>query len=738
LRTEDGYIVGRCLNGEKAAFGFLVDKYREAVYALAYSKVRNFHDAEDITQEVFIKAYRKLHTLRRWENFMAWLHCITLNQCKNWLRKQSKSPESGPVEDHASQAIIRHSMDSYHDELSFRQLHEALDLLPEIHRQVLTLHYLGGMTVRDISNFLAKSPRTIARRLNEARVKLKAEMLGAVNTTFESQKLQVGFTLHTLESVKRIKIHPVSQTTIAPWGISAASVIALILFSISLAQPAQYPASPANTVLSANRRMGSMGTSPLDISQAYEVFLIPSGSVDGDDRGPDTASPMYNSHLALNGSMDSGETEWSKHEANPVLTSRESGVWDLEMGSPCVLFDGVEYKMWYTGADGVYSSIGYATSTDGVTWTKYHGNPVFTATGSGWESLYVGTPEVMIEDGEYKMWYGGCGESLHSIIGYATSKDGINWARHADNPVLDLGKSGAWDCMSVRQSDVLFNGSAYKMWYTGKDSAKTYRIGYATSRDGITWIKHSGNPVLDVGKYGEWDCQSVRTPDVLFDGIEYKMWYNGNNKNYRIGYATSPDGIVWTKHYDAPVLDLGPGASWDDRQVGSPAVLLNNGEYRMWYTGSDGTTVGRIGYATMPANGTCRNASMAQNGGGRSWNRYNNRESGKIEQTGAEYATSSEIVLLHQNYPNPFNPETWIPYQLREDADVVIRIYSVDGRIVRTLELGRKTAGSYISKTEAVYWDGRDEAGEQVASGVYFYRIRAGRFTDTKKMTIAR
>ena len=98
----------------------------------------------------------------------------------------------------------------------------------------------------------------------------------------------------------------------------------------------------------------------------------------------------------------------------------------------------------------------------------------------------------------------------------------------------------------------------------------------------------------------------------------------------------------------------------------------------------------------------------------------------------------SETVLLQQNYPNPFNPETWIPYQLREDADVVIRIYAVSGRIVRTLKLGHKATGSYVSKAEAAYWDGRNEAGEQVASGIYYYRIQAGRFTKTKKMTVAR
>jgi len=79
VRTEDGYIIHKCLNGEKEAFGFLVDKYKESIYAFAYSKLRNLHDAEDITQEVFIKAFRKLHTLKRWDSFLAWLYSITSN-----------------------------------------------------------------------------------------------------------------------------------------------------------------------------------------------------------------------------------------------------------------------------------------------------------------------------------------------------------------------------------------------------------------------------------------------------------------------------------------------------------------------------------------------------------------------------------------------------------------------------------------------------------------------------------
>ena len=94
-----------------------------------------------------------------------------------------------------------------------------------------------------------------------------------------------------------------------------------------------------------------------------------------------------------------------------------------------------------------------------------------------------------------------------------------------------------------------------------------------------------------------------------------------------------------------------------------------------------------------------------------------------------------ETALL-ANYPNPFNPETWIPYQLSKPAKVGILIHSVDGKLIRRLELGQLSAGLYGSKSRAAYWDGRNESGESVASGVYFYTLIAGDFTATGKMLI--
>ena len=95
-----------------------------------------------------------------------------------------------------------------------------------------------------------------------------------------------------------------------------------------------------------------------------------------------------------------------------------------------------------------------------------------------------------------------------------------------------------------------------------------------------------------------------------------------------------------------------------------------------------------------------------------------------------------EETALLPNYPNPFNPETWIPYQLSEPADVALHIYAASGVLVRTFKLGYQPAGIYKSRNRAVYWDGKNETGESVASGVYFYTLSAGSDTATRRMAI--
>ena len=187
------------------------------------------------------------------------------------------------------------------------------------------------------------------------------------------------------------------------------------------------------------------------------------------------------------------------------------------------------------------------------------------------------------------MWYTGTHNDDWQI-GYSTSADGIVWNKHPANPVLNYGAPGTWEEQVICKPSVVFDGTKYHMWYWGCEWYYIDKIGYATSPDGIAWEKYPGNPVLDVGPTGSWDDKNVFTPFVHFDGTQFHMWYGGSDgSGRRIGYATSSDGIVWNKHPDNPVLDVGPPSSWDDKMVSRPTVLLENDELKMWYTGNAGS-----------------------------------------------------------------------------------------------------------------------------------------------------
>ena len=227
-------------------------------------------------------------------------------------------------------------------------------------------------------------------------------------------------------------------------------------------------------------------------------------------------------------------------------------------------------------------------------WTKYSGNPVLDLGSSGdWDGSGVILPAVIIESETFKMWYHGDDGSA-TRIGYATSEDGVMWTRSESNPVLVLGSSGSWDGVSILDPTVLFDGSNYHMWYQGYNGSSR-RIGYATSEDGVTWTKSESNPVVDLGPSGSWDSSELRSPFVILDGELYRMWYTGSNgSDQRFGYATSTDGVSWTKHDGNPIIGRGVSGSWDSVWMASPRVLMNGSLYEMMYSAFDGSNV-RIG-----------------------------------------------------------------------------------------------------------------------------------------------
>lgn len=282
------------------------------------------------------------------------------------------------------------------------------------------------------------------------------------------------------------------------------------------------------------------------------------------------------------------QAAWVKHPSNPVFRpSTEVAGWDnRNVYAAKVLFVGNGYLMWYTG-NGVNSAsprIGYAWSQDGVNWTR-HPAPVLMPGGSGWDAKGVSAPSVLYKDGLWHMWYAGK-DIMHYSIGYATSSDGIAWTKYAQNPVLTAGDEDDADSVDVVSPHVLFKDGVFHMWYAGR--GETNQIFYATSSDGIQWSKHPNNPVLRLGGNYEWDNGEIAAPAVIWTGAQYEMWYQAYSRGtfqHYIGHAWSPDGYTWTKDVLNPVVGLEAGV-WDSYSVFYPSVAVGvNNQLMLWYQG---------------------------------------------------------------------------------------------------------------------------------------------------------
>lgn len=302
-----------------------------------------------------------------------------------------------------------------------------------------------------------------------------------------------------------------------------------------------------------------------------------------------------------------------RYPGNPILDRGAPGEFDqTQVGPRVVVKEGPgSYKMWYEGAPkGNAASVGYATSTDGRRWTKYSRNPVLSPS-EPWEGGVGGeiSPgSVTIENGTYKMWYHSYLNGKRRI-GYATSEDGIRWTKYPGNPVLDVGPPGSWDDKVVAEPRVFRIGNIYVMFYWGESLSGRHRIGRATSPDGIRWTK---DPQPVVVPSQRWERGNVASPGVIYEGRVFKLWYSVG-VNDGVGYAWSRDGVRWTKFAGNPILRKSgiPGAADSDAVGDSVFVYRDGKEYRVMY-GGFGLNPKRISIclATMRVSSINRDGSL--------------------------------------------------------------------------------------------------------------------------------
>ena len=235
MEHNDAELIQRVLQGDQDAFSPLVTKYQKGVHALAWRKIGDFHIAQEITQDAFFKAYQQLGTLKNYNLFSGWLYVIAARLCSDWFRKNPPPEQSLEVTDMSEVNQVSYSQyvaenqATDADETRREVVKKLLQKLPESERTVITLHYLGEMTIKAISEFLGVSPNTVKSRLSRARNRLKKEE-DMIQQNLGSFQLPAQLTENIMREISRIvPTAPAANKPVVPWVLSAASAVLIFL-----------------------------------------------------------------------------------------------------------------------------------------------------------------------------------------------------------------------------------------------------------------------------------------------------------------------------------------------------------------------------------------------------------------------------------------------------------------------------------------------------------------------------
>ena len=238
MKNDDVQLIQRVLEGDDDAFSVLVRKYQKQVHALAWRKIGDFHIAEEITQDTFLNAYKKLPTLKEPQRFDSWLYVIAANRCSSWLRKKRLWTQPlEKLEETNNEHIQTGTYSGYVAAENERTTAEAqrdvvkklLARLQESERTVITLHYFGEMSCTEIGTFLGVSTNTIKSRLRRAQQRLKKEE-PMIREALDNFKITPTLTENIMREISRIKpVAPSSGKPFAPWTIAASTVAVVLL-----------------------------------------------------------------------------------------------------------------------------------------------------------------------------------------------------------------------------------------------------------------------------------------------------------------------------------------------------------------------------------------------------------------------------------------------------------------------------------------------------------------------------
>lgn len=306
MSDSNAKLIQRFLDGDERAFAELVEKNKKKVHASAWRKIGDFHIAEEITQDVFLQVYRKLHTLKDPKKFDGWIYVITNNRCLNWIERNKTLFQS--IEDLSAEQIEESTLNQYESEqlieyeTEYRSkvVKRLLDTLPESERTIMILIYFGKLSAKEISKTLGVSLNTIKSRIRRARIRLKSreDLLDA--EYINSIQLSKDLTNSIMKQIADIDPTPPTAKTILPWAAFGTATLVILLLLGAMNQYFTHFQNPYNFEALSEPTI-EIVESPIHIDTVSIPTLqrrIGSGDTNSENQG--TGTTISNEDLASN------------------------------------------------------------------------------------------------------------------------------------------------------------------------------------------------------------------------------------------------------------------------------------------------------------------------------------------------------------------------------------------------------------------------------------------------------
>ena len=425
MLEDDVQLIHRILSGDSEAFTALVRKHQKSVHALAWRRIGDFHFAEEITQDTFVRVYKHLPTLKDPSQFSGWLYVITNRLCNTWLQDNKSligSLEDVPVVEIQRSSYERYISEQYETDARDHR-HELakklLEKLPESERTVMTLYYLGEMTTKEIGKFLGVSVHTITSRLQRARKRLQQDEELLVQEVLGSVPLSASLTETIVQKVADIKLTPPpTGKPLLPWAAfgAAAVLVTLLLLGLSnqylnhFQKPYSFEAQSEPTIEIIDAPI------VLDI-ESKPAVQNQVGRAVATDKNASTGTQVSKTVLTPTVGVDfsrSSTSQWTQ-----TIVPQAGPVFDIFASST-----GILYAVSSTGV--------YRLPADATTWMPVNisapikGNRMPMAEYEG-ASYIVATDEILASTDDGKTWKAFCprpkGQAIGLIVTHETQPD---------------------------------------------------------------------------------------------------------------------------------------------------------------------------------------------------------------------------------------------------------------------------------------------------------------------------